>query len=698
MTQLLDTAHRAPTAPSRRLGHLPGLDGLRAIAVGAVFLFHAGVISGGFLGVDVFFVISGFLITALAITEIESTGRLRLGAFWGRRVRRLLPALYALCAAAVAYVAVEGGSAARDLGREVVGTLLYVANWQQIGADRDYFAIYEEPSLLEHTWSLAVEEQFYIVWPIAVVLIAALVRRRRWELRPTIFVVASGAAIASSLWAWVLAHDGGTGLNRVYFGTDTRAVGLAVGCAAACLLTNGARTGRRPIGPVQSGLALAGGAVLVVMMLRVDGSERWMYGPGFFVVAIASLLMINAASGRGALARTLSFGPLVVIGRVSYGVYLWHWPVIVVFDEQRTGLDGLALGATWVLLTAVLVTGSWWLIERTAPQPRTSRPLRAAGYAAIGALIGVAAVSVTKAEEVRQGDIVVPPAPALTDNDPSAAAQVPAAAPATQGSGPVLQATPSTLSEESMVADAAEAHAPDAVVAESTVPPPTVVQRQVPVDRPLRLLVLGDSVGASLGSGPGTLRSGEIDVQVVNRSIIGCPVLTVGLLGGGGGVEIPDPPDCVTEDGFAPFVEEVAPDVVLTLFGWSGDFGGRILENGEVLEPCEPGFDEPFGAAYEELEDRLSQSATVVVANIAPSGRVEPGEAIRTGCMNAQLDGRGFIILDVAGWLCPGGDCTQYADLRPDGLHFADDAGVRAQVWDVLISEVLRTAGYRPAA
>lgn len=697
MTQRLDTAHTAPPARSRRLGHLPGLDELRALAVGAVFLFHAGVISGGFLGVDVFFVISGFLITALAITEIESTGGLRLGAFWGRRVRRLLPALYVVCAAVVAYVAVEGGSAARDLGREVVGTLLYVANWQQIGADRDYFAIYEDPSLLEHTWSLAVEEQFYIVWPIAVVLLTALVRRRGWELRPTIFVVAFGAAIASSVWAWVLANDGSTPLNRIYFGTDTRAVGLAVGCAAACLLTNGARTGRRPIGPVQSGLALAGGAVLVIMMLRVDGGERWLYGPGFFVVAIASLLMINAASGRGPIERSLAVGPLVLVGRVSYGIYLWHWPVIVVFDEQRTGLDGLALGATWVLLTAVLVTGSWMLVERPAPQPRVSRPLRAVGYAAIGALIGVAAVSVTKAEEDRQGEIAVPPAPTPSAYDPAAVERVPATAVVTQGAGPVLQATPSTLSEELLAADVAEANAPDAA-AESTAPQTTVVQREPPADRPLRLLVLGDSVGASLGPGPGTLQSGGIDVEVANRSIIGCPVLTVGLLGGGGGVEIPDPPACVIEDRFTTFVEEVSPDVVLTLFGWSGDFGGRILENGDVLEPCEPAFDEPFGAAYEELEDRLSQSATVVVANIAPSGRVEPGEAIRTGCMNAQLDGRGFIIFDVAGWLCPGGDCTQYADLRPDGLHFADDEGVRAQVWDVLISEVLRTAGYRTGA
>ena len=241
------------TSRSGRLGYIPALDGLRALAVGAVFLHHAELLDGGFLGVDVFFVISGFLITALAIGEIEDTGRLGLGGFWARRARRLLPALFALCAA----VAVWSALTAEEAGREVAATLLYIANWDRLREGYEYFAAYDQPSLLEHTWSLAIEEQFYAIWPLVIAAVATGARRAGVPLRAPLATVAAIIAIGSVAWSWWGA-SGGTALNRLYFGTDTRAVGLALGCVAACGLGRGTQTGSRASGRATEALAVAG--------------------------------------------------------------------------------------------------------------------------------------------------------------------------------------------------------------------------------------------------------------------------------------------------------------------------------------------------------------------------------------------------------------------------------------------------------
>ncbi len=220
---------------SARLAYMPGVDGLRAVSVLAVFLFHAGVLDGGFIGVDVFFVISGFLITGLAISEIERDGRLALGAFWARRARRLLPALMLVCAATLVYSIGEGGAALRRVGRDTTATILYVANWAQIGDGRDYFAAYDAPPLLQHAWSLAVEEQFYLVWPLILAAVVFTIGRRPDRLRLMVAAVATTAALASvAISFWLRSRD--VGLTRLYFGTDTRAVGLAIGSIAGCYL------------------------------------------------------------------------------------------------------------------------------------------------------------------------------------------------------------------------------------------------------------------------------------------------------------------------------------------------------------------------------------------------------------------------------------------------------------------------------
>ena len=285
--------------------YLPALDGLRAVAVGAVFLFHSGVVSGGFIGVDVFFVISGFLITGLAVAEVERTDRLSIGAFWARRARRLLPALLVVVAAVLVHSVAEGGAALRRVGRDVASTILYVANWAQIGEGRDYFATYEAPPLLEHAWSLAVEEQFYIVWPVVIAGLAWACRGRVVRFRMIVAGVGVAVAVASLLTTITLRGDG-VSLGRLYYGTDTHAVGLAIGAVAGALMHHDhvMSLQRRSVARDVAGMIAA--CALIVIAVTIDGRERWLYGPGF-------LLHRGAVAGRHALGdRRRAVGYLVV--------------------------------------------------------------------------------------------------------------------------------------------------------------------------------------------------------------------------------------------------------------------------------------------------------------------------------------------------------------------------------------------------
>ncbi len=244
--------------PARLTGRQPALDGLRAVAVIAVLLFHGGVAGarGGFLGVDVFFVLSGYLITMLLLREQQATGRIALGAFWARRARRLLPALFFVLAAVAVYAAFLVEPQARlSLRLDGLATLGYVGNWRQLGAEGGYFAQGATPSPLRHTWSLSIEEQFYLVWPLVVVALLRGRRLTRSRVR-RVLVVAAVAALASAVLMSVLL---GGDVSRVYYGTDTRAQSVLVGCALAALLrlrrtpagTPGAHAGRaaRPAAP-----------------------------------------------------------------------------------------------------------------------------------------------------------------------------------------------------------------------------------------------------------------------------------------------------------------------------------------------------------------------------------------------------------------------------------------------------------------
>lgn len=392
-------ARRAPGMP-----HLVGLDGLRALAVLAVILYHADVrwLPGGFLGVDVFFVLSGFLITSLLLVEMARTGSINFGQFYLRRARRLLPALFAVlvfCAFLAAFVASDS---AAGLRRDLPGALFYYSNWLNIFSDSSYFQFIGRPPMLQHLWSLAVEEQFYLLWPITVLLIC------RFRDSRTIALVALGGALLSTLamlvgsllWSMPVPNDA----SRLYFGTDTHAMGVLIGAALAVVWRPGST---RPDLPAQARRVIAAAGVagllgLLAAFACLGEYSGLLYRGGFLAVSLVTAVVVAAASHRGVgFGRVLGMRPLRYLGERSYGLYLWHWPLFVVLrpgqDIALTGWAALTLRLALLLVVAELSyrwlempvrrggLGKLWRMFRTG-QVHRPRPV---GFLVLGALLAV---------------------------------------------------------------------------------------------------------------------------------------------------------------------------------------------------------------------------------------------------------------------------------------------------------------------
>ncbi|MFD9894293.1 acyltransferase family protein [Amycolatopsis sp. NPDC059027] len=345
----------APGATERKR-HLPALDGLRGVAIAGVLLFHTGHLSGGFLGVDLFFALSGYLITGLLLREVETTGTVSLVAFWGRRLRRLVPAS-AVMLAGVTLLAWALGPP--DLLRFALVDGPWVqfdlVNWHLLAESASYWDRFGSTRVFEHLWSIAVEEQFYVIWPVVLLLVARWARRAEWP----VAVIAAGVSVASLILMVVLLDPADT--TRVYTGTDTRAFSLMLGALAATE-------------PVRRLLARFGGkAVLIVLTAGlavtwslVDGEKSlWLFRGGLFAHSLAAALVVAlcAQAPRSWVARVLASPPLRWLGQISYSLYLWHWPVLLLLTPQRTGVDGWARTAVVCVVSIGLATLSKYLVE-----------------------------------------------------------------------------------------------------------------------------------------------------------------------------------------------------------------------------------------------------------------------------------------------------------------------------------------------
>jgi peptidoglycan/LPS O-acetylase OafA/YrhL len=529
------TVPRAPKRQLSRVPYLPGLDGMRALAVVAVMLYHANHnwLSGGFLGVEVFFVISGYLITLLLIGEHERTGRVALGQFWLRRARRLLPAVFTMMGGIAVYMALFNRQPQGRTRGDFLGGIFYGSNWYQIFVGQGYTAI-EAFVPMRHLWSLAVEEQFYLIWPLVMVGILRLGRSRLPRVAMWLFgASAAVAVIVGVLFAggdvtttcspeamngyWMLSGRCISVNETLYLGTFSRAGGLLLGAGFAMIWRPMAllRGPARDKGHQIDVLAVLGLAALGFLAwnitLSVDGRQTgirfdpWLFRGGFFLTGLATLLVIAAVTHQRALMGRLLGNPVFnYVGTRSYGMYLYHWPIYQVIRGQA----GVPMTITqWVLamaLTLPITEASYRYIEtpirqgrlgewlRGERRPRTpsayKRRQRVAGLGiASAALVGFAGVSIAMADNRCVGQIECDSEAGLA-LDSTVPTDAPTQTGAAQGSiGPTETATATAT-----VAPA-PAPAPGQTVPPSTAPPTTVLQ-----DKPY--FAVGESVmlGAKL--------------------------------------------------------------------------------------------------------------------------------------------------------------------------------------------------------
>lgn len=449
-----------------RMPHLRGLDGIRALAVTGVVIYHLGApwMRGGFLGVDVFFVLSGFLITTLVLDEVERTGRFSFRHFYARRARRLLPAL-GLLLLAMGGIGLVLHSEAGELRGDIVAAAGYVSNWWQIAADRSYFELVSRPPLLQHLWSLAIEEQFYLVFPLVALLAIRWGRARVGQLAALLAVASTVAmAVLAIRTSSPVPHDP----SRVYFGTDTHSMGLLVGAAMASVWMpwrTWQRAGswahergqavRRFEAGVTDVLGVLALLAVVAAFVWVDEYSAALYRGGFLAFSVLAAILVGAvADPAGLLGRQLGRQPLRWVGERSYGIYLWHWPVFVL---SRPGIDvetspWLATPAriALVLLLAEVsyryvempirrgaLSRAWVAARRGSGRRRSTFAVGAAStaFVVVAVTVGVALAQVPSATAA--GRTVQPGVPAALNLTPS-----PTPSASTDSSSPLVDPRP----------------------------------------------------------------------------------------------------------------------------------------------------------------------------------------------------------------------------------------------------------------
>ena len=647
----MEPSNPEPKAASRpaTIAHLPALDGLRGAAVLGVLFFHDDRLRGGYLGVDLFFVLSGFLITSLLVAEHRAAGRIDLKAFWIRRARRLFPAVLALLPAVGLYAAIftKPAEMARVRG-DGIATLLYFANWRAIFAGKSYWDLFAAPSPLEHTWSLAIEEQFYVLWPLIsffVLSFAGSSRGRGGRVERALLTTSVALAIASGAAMWLLYSADRT--QRAYMGTDTRGASILAGAALACVIAGrGAATRKAVVRglDVLGALAIAG---LGVAWARMDGQGEFLYRGGFWLCEIAALVLIACASigANGLVAKVFSIAPLRWAGLASYGIYLWHWPIYVLLSKQRAGFGGWGLTALRLGLTIAVSLVSYRLLEQ---------PIRKRGIWFGPPILIVPAATLA----------VFAMFMSLTTTLGASSGDASEARPGLLFSGPPK------LYNADITAMPAPGAAPEGT---------------------LRVLVLGDSVAVALGDRLRFVQeSGKAKVAV--RALGDCNALdeqhvTKSLNG-----RRHDGGDCDAK--WASDVAELRPDVSLVVLG--GGFFAPVEIGGKWRVACDPEWHDAYVAELGRQMKILGDGSGRVLLARAPYP-VDHWASERwdraTDCFNGVLDevaaaaGPRVKVLDLKGKLCPGKDhescelTSQGASIRPDGMHFEGLGGEEIARW-----------------
>lgn len=408
-----DTVLARPSAPAGHRGAAfrPDIEGLRAIAVGLVLVYHAGVdqVSGGFVGVDIFFVLSGFLITGLLVRELERTGRVSLSRFYARRAKRLLPATAVVLVVTALltwlYIPVTQW---RAFGGDIVSAALYVVNWRLADRSVDYLAEGTGASPVQHFWSLAVEEQYYIVWPLLLLLVALVVRRTRAKVRPTMAVALALIVLPSLAWS---VHLTSTQPALAFFVTTTRLWELGIGAAVAIGATQWSRL------PVLAAhvLGWAGLAAIGASAFLLSTSTPWP-GSAALLPTLGTAAVVVAGFRGGGPARLLGWRPMVWVGGMSYSLYLWHWPLVVAATFAAGGELGAKRG---LLVTAAAFVPAWLSLKLVENPVRFSTWVGARARNALWVGLVCTVVGVLAGVGLLLAVPKAPPAPDVSPEDPT---------------------------------------------------------------------------------------------------------------------------------------------------------------------------------------------------------------------------------------------------------------------------------------
>ncbi|HET6953836.1 MAG TPA: acyltransferase family protein [Acidimicrobiales bacterium] len=664
------TAPDDPEPPRAELTYRPALDGLRAVAVLAVMVHHAAVrvpwiegafVPGGFLGVDVFFVVSGFLITSLLLVELRRDGRVDLRAFWTRRARRLLPAVgVSIVATALIVGLADLRLDAISARGDALASLAYVANWRFVLTDQSYFDSFGLPSPYRHLWSLSVEEQWYLLFPPLIALLGGIVLRR-----PRAFLVGLAvAAGASAVWMAVL-HEPGDDPSRAYYGTDTRAHTLLVGAALAAVMVlfpGATRRARRHL----PALSVAGAAALLLAFRTVEGKDAGLYGGGFLLVALASAATVAGVAlpgARGPVHWLLARRVPVAIGRISYGLYLWHWPIDVWLTPDRVGRGGALLIVLRFAAAFAAAGLSYVVLER---------PIRRHGLAGV------------RARLARVGLRSVRPV-ALTLVAGAAAAGLVTVA--TLGGGPGVMPA-------SLAAFNTTSTRPRPVTTTSVAPdhPLPAVSRR----RDLRVVLGGDSVAWSIGYGLGVRHAVPDDVLIGIGADWSCTVTP--------GVAVADGVEEHSNCGnwrrtWQSMAQRMDADVVVAIWGawevYDHQRGDTLLRAGtpEAAAAYSDALRDGIDATIAAQPDVRFAFVTVPCMNereaalgAASTPRNNPALLAWVNELTVAVAagyGDRAKVIDLGPLLCPDGEVLQKIDgvtVRDDGVHFS--AKFASVVWD----------------
>ncbi len=721
-----------PRRPS--FAYQPALDGVRAVSVLLVLLFHAGLafVPAGYLGVSVFFTLSGYLITSLLISEWAASGTVRVGAFYGRRMKRLLPAS-TLCIVAVVIARRAGAFAdVTDLRTDVVGAALQVFNWVQLAGSGSYGDLFGSASSpLEHYWSLSIEEQFYWLWPVAV-LWALRTTSRRWSGRPVrdtrrrLTWVLAGVTAAAAVTAPIVAVVWGP--DAAYWATPARLAEILVGALLAAVLH------RRTVPAAFGRLGVPALAVIVVASMVLPADHGPAYQGWLPVFALASAALVLALQVDGVLRRALSWRPLVAVGAVSYGLYLFHWPVFVLLRERGWDLatpGGLAVA---LALTAALATVSYRLVERPVRhaswRPRSTLRLGTVTVAAalVGSLLVPPTRPVIRADEALLEEAAIEPA----EPDESLAPLVPAGTGAPDSAGGSTEIgvvddgsdgtvaegpTDEGLTDEGAATDpstsgpgetgdepTASSEPPPSPTSDSgpvvsaprapTVPPARVDLPPVP-SRPVRMLVVGDSTALYVGQGlAGWSTTVPEHAQVSVAWCQGCTflldaeVVTIdvdGLLDASRRTMLEVLPEAI---------ESLRPDVVVLMATVTEVSDRRWSEAEGPLGPLDERYRERMVEAYANLTMSVLQFGVPEVVWVVPPTPVhlwnepELNDPARYAAHHEIIEEaarrfeRHVTVLDLDAWATATGAAAE-PTWRTDGVHI-DDVDATRLATDVL--------------